>query len=230
MPTVDFRGIRPPHEIELLRGLKRREVDLIFVAGRLRRFAAKCVMTHQGEPADQLLLLWKGRARYFFVTPTGKRLIHAWITPGHVFGGAALISRPSPYVVSSEAVEDSVVVAWDGPTIRELARRFPKLLENALLIASGYIHWYIAAHAASTFKSAPQRLADVLVQLASSVGKKSSDGIELNVTNEELADSANISLYTTSRIISKFQKLGAVRKRRGKVLLQSPERLFSRRV
>jgi hypothetical protein len=36
---------------------------LILRAARTRRFSAKSVITHQGEAADHLLLLWRGRAR-----------------------------------------------------------------------------------------------------------------------------------------------------------------------
>jgi len=110
--------------IDLLRGFKRQEIDLILAAARVRRFPAKSVMTYQEEPADHLLLLWKGRARYFFETPNGKKLIMMWITPGHSFGGAALAPRASTYLLSTETVRDSVVLAWDGPIIRGLARRF----------------------------------------------------------------------------------------------------------
>jgi CRP-like cAMP-binding protein len=88
-----------------------------------RRFSAKSVMTYQGEPADHLLLLWKGRARYFFETPNGRKLILRWITPSDIFGGAALVSRPSTYLASTEAVRDSVVMVWDGPSIK---RRRPR--------------------------------------------------------------------------------------------------------
>jgi CRP-like cAMP-binding protein len=92
MGALEFRAIDIRPDIELLRGLNRQEVDLIFAAARARRFSAKSVMTYQGEPADHLLLLWKGRARYFFETPNGKKLILIWITPGRAFGGAALAS------------------------------------------------------------------------------------------------------------------------------------------
>jgi len=90
MSALEFRAVDIRPDIELLRGLNRQEVDLILAAARARRFSVKSVMTYQGEPADHLLLLWKGRARYFFETPDGKKLILIWITPGHAFGGAAL--------------------------------------------------------------------------------------------------------------------------------------------
>jgi CRP-like cAMP-binding protein len=185
-------------------------------------------MTYQGEPADHLLLLWKGRARYFFETPNGKKLIMIWITPGHSFGGAALSTRPSPYLLSTETVRDSVVLAWDGATIRGLARRFPQLLENAIIGAVDYLSWYIAAHAALCSQSARQRLASVLLGHASRMGERVSGGIEFDITNEELANAANITPYTASRILSEWQRTGAIRKQRGKIFVRSTERLFLR--
>lgn len=227
---LESRAVHAPHriEIELLRGLGQKEIDLILAAAKRRRFSAKSVMTYQGEPADHLLLLWKGRARYFFETPNGKKLILRWITPSDIFGGAALVSRPSTYLVSTEAVRDSVVLLWDGPTIRALARRFPELLENAIFLAADYISWYVAAHAALTSKTAQERLAHVLLELAPSIGQKVAGGIELDVTNEELANSANITPYTTSRMVSEWQRSGAIRKHRGKIIIRSPERFFLR--
>ena len=215
--------------VELLRGLSRREMDLVLSSAKRRRFPAKSVITYQGEPADRLLLLRQGRARYFFETPHGKKLILRWIVPGDVLGGAALISRPSEYIVSTEAVTDSTFLVWDGATVRDLARQFPRILENALYLAADYISWYVAAHAALTSKTARERLAHVLVELAPNLGQRTSGGeIELDVTNEELANSANISPYTTSRTISKWQKSGVLRKRRGKILLRAAESFFLR--
>jgi CRP-like cAMP-binding protein len=225
---LESRAVHVVHRIELLRGLGQKEIDLILAAAKRRRFSAKSVMTYQDEPADHLLMLWKGRARYFFETPNGKKLILRWITPGDIFGGAALVSRPSTYIVSTEAVRDSVVLLWDGPTIRALARRFPELLENAIFLAADYISWYVAAHAVLSSKTAQERLAHVLLELAHSIGQKVAGGIELDVTNEELANSANITPYTTSRMVSEWQRSGAIRKHRGKIIIRSPERFFLR--
>jgi CRP-like cAMP-binding protein len=91
-----------------------------------------------------------------------------------------------------------------------------------------YLYWYVTAYAALTSQTAEERLASVLFGLATSVGQKASDGIELDVTNEELAYSANITHYTTSRLISKWRKAGAIRKHKGKIVLRSPERFFLR--
>jgi CRP-like cAMP-binding protein len=100
------------------------------------------------------------------------------------------------------------------------------LLDNGLLIATTYFTWFLAAHEALACYPARQRLAQVLVSLAKGIGQKVSDGFELDVTNEELAYSANVNLFTVSRFLNQWQRQGVVVKSRGKVLLRSPERLF----
>src|SRR5215467_15226410 len=117
MTALELSAVHAPQGIEFLRGLQPQEVDLILAAGKPRRFSAKCVITHQGEPAGHLLLLWRGRARYFLETQNGKKLNLRAITPGLVFGGAALVSGSSSYLLSSEAVRDSIVLVWEGSTI-----------------------------------------------------------------------------------------------------------------
>jgi CRP-like cAMP-binding protein len=230
MAATEVRASNIPPSNELLRGFDRREIDSIIAAARPRRFSAKSVITHQDQPADRFYLLWKGRARYFFETADGKRLILVWITPGHIFGAAALTSTPSKYLVSTEAVRESIVLVWDGRTIRALTQQFPQLLKNVFLATMDYLSWYTAAHAALISQTARERLAYLLLGYLPSIGKKVTEGIELDVTNEELANAANITPYTTSRIISGWQRTGAIRKYRGKIVLCSPQKLFLRAV
>jgi len=60
------------------------------------------------------------------------------------------------------------------------------------------------------------------------MGQRVSGGIEFDITNEEMANAANITPYTASRILSEWQRNGAIRKRRGKIVVHSTERLFLR--
>ncbi len=62
--------------------------------------------------------------------------------------------------------------------------------------------------------------------LPATLAQKVRNGIELDVTNEELAGAANLTLFTTSRLLGQWQRQGAILKSRGKVLLRYPERLF----
>ena len=227
MNALGFRVADVSPDSELLRGLEPSEIDVILTAARPRQFPAKSVITYQDDPGKRLFLLWKGRARHFYETLNGEKQILMWITPGLIFGGTSLALPPSPYLVSTEAVRDSTVLVWDGPAIRDLARRFPRVMMNAYgIVAMRYLSWYVGAHAALASQTARERLAHVLLGYAYSIGQKVSGGIEVDVTNEELAQAVNITPYTISRLTSEWQRSGAIRKNRGKIVLRSGKRLF----
>jgi len=185
------------------------------------------VVTNQEEPANHLFLLIKGCARYFFITPGGQKIYLFWLASGEIFGGATFLTEPSLFLVGTEIVRDSCALVWHRNTIRTLAARYPTLLENALAIATDYLTWYLASHLSLVCHTARQRLAHVLVSLASGIGRKRPEGVDLEITNEQLANTANITLFTASRLMSEWQRSGALAKTRGKVLLRHPEQLLS---
>jgi CRP-like cAMP-binding protein len=218
--TIDHLNSR------FLEGLTQPERESILAAATLQRFDANSAVTNQGQPADHLFLLTKGRGRFFFITEDGKKLILLWLPPGEIFGVRTLLPVPSSYLASTEAVKESCVLMWDRKTIRGLAARCPRLLDNALLMASEYFAEHMESYISLTCHDARQRLVHVLTTIAPSIGRKVSDGVELDVTNEELANTANVTLFTASRLLSEWQRSGDILKSRGRLLLRCPERLL----
>ena len=171
----------------LFEGLAPRDLEAIRTAATERRYRASSVLINQGNPAEHLFLLTSGHARYFYNTKDGQKTLLLRITPGNILGVGAFLSRPFEYLLSTEAVKDSSFLGWDRATIRSLAASCPRLLENALFMASDYLAWYFADHVALVCDTAPERLAQVLIHLGGVLGQKVPGGIELDVTNEELA-------------------------------------------
>ena len=207
-------------------GLTMPELKSILAAAEYRKLSANSVITHQDQPAKHLFLLLTGRARYFFVTEKGQKVILLWIPPGEIFGMAAFHSPPIAYLSSTETARNSSVLVWDRDTIRSFAARQPRLFENALDIGIHFMTAYHAAHRALICGSARERFAHVLATLASGIGRKVPGGIELDVKNEELANEANVTLFTASRLLNEWQRAGVLRKSRGKIFLSSPEHLL----
>jgi CRP/FNR family transcriptional regulator, nitrogen oxide reductase regulator len=226
MPGSGIASVSVEFRSQFLDGLTPADRKTILAAATQRRFLANSVITNQGHPADHLFLLRKGLARYFFVTGEGKKLLFRWLGPEDLFGGRTVLSSHSSYLFSTEAVTDNSVLVWDRSTIRGLIARYPRLLENALLTASDYLAWHLTSHIGLACHTARQRVAQVLVTLARTVGQEVRGGVALPITNEDLANAANVTPFTASRLMSKWQSDRALVKRRGKVLLRSPERLF----
>jgi len=209
-----------------LEGLTKVELKAILATAMHRHYPANSILINQGDPADYLFLLSTGCARMFYITQHGQKVLLRWLPPGEVLGGVALNPTPSFYLVSTEMVRDSSVILWHRNSIRNLVFQYPKLLDNALPFALEHLTWFLATHLALTSKTASERLAQVLLSLAQGIGHKVSGGIRLDITNEQLANAANITPFTTSRLLSKWQRRGAILKKRCEIVVQAPDLLF----
>jgi CRP-like cAMP-binding protein len=209
-----------------LQGLGRPELTSILAAGSEHTFLARSVVLHQEDPADQFYLLVEGSARHFYVTELGQKVLLLWLGPGDVFGARAVLREPSSYLFGTETVMKSRVLRWSRQTVRELATRYPRLSDNTLSIASDYFTWFLSAHLALIGHDARERVAEVLLSLAEGIGQERRGGVELRLTNEELANAANVSYFTASRLLGEWRRKGALSKSRGKVVLRSPRGLL----
>jgi CRP/FNR family transcriptional regulator len=207
-----------------------KDLELVLAAATHRQLFANSIVTTQDHPADHVFMLTRGRARHFFMTEDGRKTLLHWLTPGDVFGAAAFMIEPRKYLVNTETLEASAVLEWDRATIRGIAARHPRVAENALLIAYEYMTWYVADHVSLTSHTANERLAQVLIRMSGVVGRTVPGGVEIDATNEELANAANITPFTASRLLNRWQRERAVEKRRGKILLRSPGRLLPKAV
>jgi CRP/FNR family transcriptional regulator, nitrogen oxide reductase regulator len=208
-------------------GLTRSDIATILVPARKRTFAAGAVITDEGHAANRLFLVVHGRARGFLVTSQGQKITVLQFAPGDIFGGATFLFKPVAYLLSTEAVDNTTALEWDRAAIRSLGERFPRLHENGGQIAYDYLVRYTQRLVGATCKSAPQRLAEVLVNHANEIGRRSPDGIEIEMTNEELANEASITIHTTARLMSRWALKGIIAKGRGKVVVLSLPALYS---
>lgn len=228
MPASGIAAVSADVRSQFLTGLIPADRKTILAAATQRRFLANTVITNQDHPADHFYLLTEGLARFFFVTEEGRKLLFQWIGPGDLLGGRTVLSSPSSYLFSTETVTDSSVMVWDRRTIRGLVAQYPRLLENALITASDFLTCHVSSYVALACYTARRRVAQVLLTLGRTIGKKVQGGVEVRITNEELANAANVTPFTASRLMSEWQRDRALVKRRGSILLRSPDRLFLR--
>jgi CRP-like cAMP-binding protein len=226
MTRSEAAGILTELKSKFLEGLSPAEIkSIVAVAGR-KRFAANSLITSEGDTAECLYLMLDGNARYFTVSPEGKKIVVRWIRAGELVGGATFLSAPLEYVLSAESVQKGSALVWDRATIRSLAAVCPRLLENALLLAYDHFVHFRILHVAMSSQSAPQRVAWVLSYLAKEMGERVPGGLALDVRNEELAHEANVTIFTVSRLMGEWRRKGLLSKSRGKVVLRLPDELI----
>jgi len=210
---------------DLLQGMAPDDLANVLQAATLRRYPARSIIANEGHRADEIFLIIQGRARTFTITPKGERVLLLRIPAGDPSGGRALLARPAEYLVSTEAVTDCSVLVWNRSSILFLTKQFPILLENALMIASTYFAVLRDLLVAASHHTASERIAQVLANLSREVGRKGFEGTVVNISNEDLANEANVTIFTVSRTLNQWQRKGLVVKRRGQVVLRSPEQL-----
>lgn len=207
-------------------GLGADEVSRITAAAARRTFRGSEIIIRAEEPANRLFLVTGGRVDYFVVTSHGQEILLRRLVPGDVFGVAAFLSDPMGYLGIAKPAPYSEVFEWQRRVVRELARCYPRLPENALRTALQYIALYAKRHARLVSNTAEERLTVVISRLASRVGHALPSGVELDIRNEDLASLADTSVFTASRVLSQWGREGTVEKGRGKVLIRRPEKLL----
>jgi len=194
-------------------------------AAQVRDFPQKMnVMVKEGKP-DYLFLLQRGRARGYILTESGSELLLMWLVPGVVLGLVSLLANPPSYMVHATTVSECEFLVWDHATIRKLAKAYPRLTENGFRLALRYLEHYMKRHSNIVTQSAESRLAQRLLHLATRAGVVQPSGIAIDITNEQLSSLSDMSLFTASRLLSRWEHERKLRKERGRVTLLAPEAL-----
>jgi len=213
--------------VRLFAGLEKHEVSAILAAASMRRYKASETIINAQRPATHLILLKKGCVNFCIASEKGRRILLRRLVPGNAFGIASFLSEPMGYLGTAMAVHSVEVLVWEHRNVRQFARAYPRLMENALRIALHYIAVYAQRHVSLASDTAQERLAFALTDVASRAGHALSSGMEVDIKNEDLAALADVSLFTTSRLLKRWARAGAVEKSRGRVVIQCPERLLA---
>jgi CRP-like cAMP-binding protein len=216
-----------PASVRFFTGLGKNETSVILAAATRRSFKGGEIVARADEPATHLFLVRDGCVDFYVVTSDGREILLRRLVSGNIFGVGAFLSQPAGYVGTSMAVHSSEVLMWEHPVIRQLARAYPRLAENALRTVLRYVALFAERHIALVSKPAQERLAFALTSLGSRTGHMVPTGVEIDIKNKDLASLADVSFFTASRLMQAWDRKGAVEKSRGKVLIRCPEKLLA---
>lgn len=92
------------------------DLQTVFEAAHRRHVERDAIFFHQGNPAVAFYLLGRGEAKLTQVTPEDHQMLARFVAPGEEFGGIATL-RNATYILSTQAVEDCLALAWNGETL-----------------------------------------------------------------------------------------------------------------
>ncbi len=209
-----FRSLTPPQIREVLD------------AAQTARYDAGQTVFTEGMPVERFFLLLDGHIRVQRSTAQGDQIILLHIAPGQLFGiGVALGHKAYP--ATALAADDCVVLAWPNRLWPEFIARYDGFATQTYSVVGDRLNDMHAVIVEMATKQVEQRIAAALLRLITQMGRKVTNGIEIDfpITRQNISDMTGSTLHTVSRLLSAWEKDGIVASERKKITVTAPHRL-----
>jgi CRP/FNR family cyclic AMP-dependent transcriptional regulator len=163
----------------------------------------------QGEVADTIFYIQRGKVKLTVVSEQGKEAVVAILEPGQFFGEGCMNGHPLR-IATTTAIEDCVITSiTKGAMIAAIhdEPKFSELFMAYLLTRNSRIEEDLIDQ---LFNSSERRLARLLLLLANFGKEGSPQPISPNISQETLAEMVGTTRSRVSYFMNKFRKLGLI--------------------
>ena len=173
------------------------------------RYRKNQVVFSQGDPADSVFYIQKGKLKVTVVSERGKEAVAAILDPDE-FCGEACMAGQALRLVTVSAMTDAVVVRIEKPEMIRLVREQPAfsqmfmthILNRTIRVEADLID--------QLFNSSERRLARLLLLLANYGSEGKPEPILAQISQETLAEMIGTTRSRVSFFMNRFRKLGFI--------------------
>jgi CRP/FNR family transcriptional regulator, nitrogen oxide reductase regulator len=225
-PALVMQKVAPVQQFSLFSDLSLADCAQIVSGGHEKQFSRKQIIFLEGDRCEQIWLLISGCAKLTQIGQNGTEVILRVSGSGDVLGalGSSPLSRQC-YTV--QALESCLVLFWDTRFFEAVSARVPVLRRNVVRILQARLSDMEERFREISTEKAASRLSSELVRLAQHIGHRKIEGIEISISQQELAQLTGTTLFTVSRLLSQWEHLGAVKTRREAVSVCNLQELAS---
>jgi len=167
------------------------------------------IVFSQGDPADAVYYVQKGKLKVTVVSDRGKEAVAALVSPGEFFGEACMAGQLKRLVTVS-AMTDAVVVRIGKLEMGSLIREQPDfsqiftthILNRTIRVEADLID--------QLFNSSERRLARLLLLLANYGNEGKPEPIIAKISQETLAEMIGTTRSRVSFFMNRFRRLGFI--------------------
>ena len=177
---------------------------------RIVQVAPKQTFFSQGDPADSVFYLQKGRAKLTVVSEAGKEATLLMLSAGEFVGEAALVTIPGLRLSTATAITACTALKIGrDEMIRVMSEEhdFSDLFLKFLLARSMRIQADLVDH---LFNSSEKRLARILLLMAEFGQPGEPETLIPKISQETLADMIGTTRSRVSFFMNRFRKLGFI--------------------
>jgi len=163
----------------------------------------------QGEPADSLFYLRRGKVKLTVISPQGKEAIIAVLGAGEFFGYGCIAGQPLR-MATAVAITDCSIDKIDRPLMVRMLHEHPDVTELFVKQLLTRNIRYEADLVDQLFNSSERRLARILL-LLSNFGKESkAEAVIPNVSQDTLAQMVGTTRSRVSHFMNRFRDHGLI--------------------
>jgi CRP/FNR family cyclic AMP-dependent transcriptional regulator len=212
-------------EVDIFADLSEPEMAVIASAAPMREFAPGELLYAPQQEMETLFILKRGRVRIFRVSPDGRALTTAIITPGTIFGEMMLLGQQM-HDNFAEALEKVTVCVMSRADVQRFLLSDARIAARISEILGSRVSQLEKRLSDSVFKSVPQRIATTLRLLANQEQRRPlGRGLQVSLTHEQVAALAGTSRETTTKILNEYADEGLLRLGRGRITILDLPRL-----
>ncbi|KQU92375.1 Crp/Fnr family transcriptional regulator [Mesorhizobium sp. Root102] len=164
----------------------------------------------QGDPADSVFYIQKGKVKVCILSEQGKEAIVALHDSGDFFGEGCLSGQPLR-LASVSAMVDSVIMRLDKASISRVLKEEPQFSEvfmSYLLARNARVEEDLVDQ---LFNSSEKRLARLLLLMANFGKEGAPQPVIAKISQETLAEMVGTTRSRVSTFMNKFRKLGFIK-------------------
>jgi CRP/FNR family cyclic AMP-dependent transcriptional regulator len=200
--------------------------DLFHISPKvsLKEFKKNEVILYEQDTNEFMYIILFGKVKVIQTTEDGKEIILATHKSNDLFGEISLIDgKTSPATVL--AIEDSLIAIISRKDFYSLLFHQSRVLEKMLQLLCSRLREAWKRIRILNFNNASQRIKMLFMLLSHDNGKKTSEGVIINMklTHQNIADMVGLTRETVTRIIDKLRNNGEIKVLKNRLILLSPD-------
>jgi len=175
----------------------------------IERYGKDQVVFSQGDPADAVFYIQKGKAKVTVVSKQGKEAVVAIFGTDEFFGEGCLAGQ-AQRIATVRTMTDCVIMRLEKTAVVEVIHREPAFSEMFIAHLLGRTIRVEADLVDQLFNSSEKRLARLLLLLANFGKEGRPEPIIAKISQETLAEMIGTTRSRVSFFMNKFRKLGLI--------------------
>jgi CRP-like cAMP-binding protein len=194
---------------------------------RYKRFERGNLIYLPSDQSDSVLFLESGRVKMYHVTPDGKQTLLAFIEPGELFGEMAAVFDLGNREEYAETMAPSDVILIPGDEMQQLMEEHAELSLGITKLISLRRRRIERRLKSLLYRTAKDRLVHLLLELAEDYGRRTNEGVLLNVklSHQDLSSVIGSTRETVTNVISELEQEGRILVRRRQFILRNMSQL-----